>query len=218
MQLLFTKANWELSHLSVRDFVQQVAEAGYDGTEIYLPARPERTSEIRDLHEAADLKIVSHIATEGANADEHLRSLEQRYRRAAELQPLFINSHTGKDHFSFADSLRIFEAGERLVAEHGVPLLHETHRGRALFSAPAALVVAPAMSSDVAVPKEWPAMPIRSRSIFAASAGTAFSSWSRLSRMAATSATRLAAASGELKPPPETRSFLSISRRRARRS
>ncbi|MCU0796085.1 MAG: TIM barrel protein [Akkermansiaceae bacterium] len=139
MQLLFTKANWERSRLSVRDFVQEVAAAGYDGTEIYLPARPESTSEIRDLHEAAGLKIVSHIATEGANADEHLRSLEQRYRRAAELQPLFINSHTGKDHFSFADSLRIFEAGERLVAEHGVLLLHETHRGRALFSAPAAL-------------------------------------------------------------------------------
>jgi sugar phosphate isomerase/epimerase len=139
MQLLFTKANWERSELSVRDFVRLCAETGYDGTEIYLPARPESTSEIREWHEAAGLKIVSHIATEGANADEHLRSLEQRYRRAAELQPLFINSHTGKDHFSFADSLRIFEAGERLVAEHGVPLLHETHRGRALFSAPAAL-------------------------------------------------------------------------------
>ena len=139
MHLLFTKANWELSHLSVRDFVERVAAAGYDGTEIYLPARTESTAEIRELHEASGLKIVSHIATEGTTPAEHLRSLEDRYRRAAELQPLFINSHSGKDHHSFADSLRLFEAGEKLVAEHGIPLLHETHRGRALFSAPAAL-------------------------------------------------------------------------------
>lgn len=139
MQLLYTKANWERSELSVRNFVRLCAESGYDGTEIYLPARPESSAEIRDLHEAAGLKIVSHIATEGATPDEHLRSLEERYRRAAELRPLFINSHTGKDHHSFADSLRLFQAGEKLVAEHGVPLLHETHRGRALFSAPAAL-------------------------------------------------------------------------------
>jgi sugar phosphate isomerase/epimerase len=139
MQILFAKANWELSHLSVREFVDHVAAAAYDATEIYLPARPETTTEIRELHEAAGLKIVSHIATEGSTPDDHLRSLEERYLRAVELRPLFINSHTGKDHFSFADSLRIFEAGERLVAEHGVPLLHETHRGRALFSAPGAL-------------------------------------------------------------------------------
>ena len=139
MKILLTKANWELSELTVRDFVQRVADAGYDGTEIYLPARPESTIEIRELHEAAGLKMVSHIATEGANPDEHLRSLEERYRRAVELRPLLVNSHTGKDHFSFADSLRIFEAGERLVAEYGVPLMHESHRGRALFCAPAAV-------------------------------------------------------------------------------
>ena len=139
MQILITKAHWEVAELSVRAFVERAAGAGYDGTEIYLPARPEHTSEIRALHEDAGLKIVSHIATEGATPDEHLRTLEERYRRALELQPLCVNSHTGKDHFSFGDSLRIFEAGRRLVAEHGVPLFHETLRGRALFSAPAAM-------------------------------------------------------------------------------
>lgn len=139
MQLLYTKANWERSELSVRDFVRLCVESGYDGTEIYLPARAESSTEILALHEAAGLKIVSHIATEGATPAEHLRSLEERYRRAAELRPLFVNSHTGKDHHSFGDSLRIFLAGEKLVAEHGIPLLHETHRGRALFAAPVAL-------------------------------------------------------------------------------
>lgn len=139
MRILFTKANWEFSELPVSRFVDLVASAGYDGTEIYLPARHESTAEIRAMHDAAGLKIISHIATEGGTPDEHLRSLEARYQRAVELNPLFINCHTGKDHFPPADSLRIFEAGEELVALHGVPLLHETHRGRALFSAPATM-------------------------------------------------------------------------------
>lgn len=139
MQLFITKADWEVHTLSVAEFVELAASAGYDGTEIYLPARSESTEQIRVLHDEAGLKIVSHIATDGRTPEEHLKSLEERYLRAAALEPLLINSHTGKDHFSFADSVRIFEAGEALVAKHGIPLSHETHRGRALFSASAGL-------------------------------------------------------------------------------
>lgn len=69
--------------------------------------------------------------------EDHLRSLESRYLRAVELDPLFVNCHTGRDHFSFRDSFKIFEKGQRLIQEHGVPIRHETHRGRALFSLPA---------------------------------------------------------------------------------
>lgn len=36
-------------------------------------------------------------------------------------------------------NLDLFHLGEELAARHGVPLRHETHRGRALFCAPAAL-------------------------------------------------------------------------------
>lgn len=137
MKIFITKADWEVHTLSVAEFIDLAATAGYDGTEIYLPARSESTTEIRARHQDAGLKMVSHIATDGRTPGEHLRSLEERYLRAAELEPLLINSHTGKDHFSFADSMRIFEAGEALVARHGIPLSHETHRGRALFCAPA---------------------------------------------------------------------------------
>lgn len=139
MEILFTKANWEVSHLSVASFVDLAAADGYDVTEIYLPPRVESTAEIRALHDAAGLKIISQIVTEGRTPDDHLRSLKELYLRAVELNPLFINCHTSKDHFPFADSMRIFEAAEKLVAEHGVPIFHETHRGRALFSAPATL-------------------------------------------------------------------------------
>ncbi len=147
MKLLFTKSDWELAHLPLPDFVARVADAGYDATEIYFPARDDSAPKIRALHAAAGLQIVAHIATSGASVEDHLSSLESHFLRASETEPLLVNSHTGRDHFSFEDSLRIFEAGEKLVAKTGVPLLHETHRGRALFSAPATRAFLHAMPS-----------------------------------------------------------------------
>ena len=50
-----------------------------------------------------------------------------------------MNCQTGRDHFPFEDSGPALRAWPRaLREERGVPLLHETHRGRALFTAPAA--------------------------------------------------------------------------------
>jgi sugar phosphate isomerase/epimerase len=136
MKIIFAKANWELAHLSVQEFVARTAAAGYGATEIYFPARSESMAEIRACHDAHGMRIIAHIATDGGTPDEHLKSLEERYLRAIETGPLFVNSHTGRDHFSFADSLRIFEAGPALAERHGVAIHHETHRGRALFCAP----------------------------------------------------------------------------------
>ncbi len=127
-----------MARLPLSDFAACVADAGYDGTEIYLPARRDSAQEIRRLHAAAGLGMVAHISTEGNTVEDHLRSLEAHYLKAVEIEPWCVNSHTGRDHFSFEDSLRIFEKGQILIEKHGVPVFHETHRGRALFSIPAA--------------------------------------------------------------------------------
>ena len=138
MKLLYLKSNWEAARLPLPVFLEKAARDGFDGAELFLPARPEPASEIRRLCAAAGLKLVAQIATEGRTPDEHLRSLEVLYPRAAETEPLLVNCQTGRDHFAFADSVRVFERGQALSEAGGVPLLHETHRGRALFTAPAA--------------------------------------------------------------------------------
>src|SRR5690606_5713495 len=45
----------------------------------------------------------------------------------------FINSHTGKDHFDFDDNCRIIEAAMEISVRSGIPIYHETHRGRFTF-------------------------------------------------------------------------------------
>jgi hypothetical protein len=83
------------------------------------------------------LDLIVQIWTAGKTADEHAKSFEEQYRRAAELNPRLVNAQTGRDKFSLEDNARIYRLGLNLQAELGVPIKHEIHRGRASFSVPA---------------------------------------------------------------------------------
>jgi hypothetical protein len=61
--------------------------------------------------------------------------MTKRLKELVALQPDFINSHTGKDYFSFEDNCRAIEAAEDISLQSGIPILHETHRGRFTFHA-----------------------------------------------------------------------------------
>ena len=47
--------------------------------------------------------------------------------------PNFINSHTGKDHFSFEENCLVIEAIESFSVQNNIPVYHEIHRGRFTF-------------------------------------------------------------------------------------
>src|SRR4030042_1344301 len=66
--------------------------------------------------------------------EEHAASCEAQYRRAAELRPVLVNSHSGKDWFSTEENLLVLRRAARLEEELGLPVAHEVHRGRAPFS------------------------------------------------------------------------------------
>jgi hypothetical protein len=137
MKLLYAKTKWEAAQLALPAFLERVAGEGFDAAELHLPSRPEPPAELRRLCEAAGLKLITQFGTAGSTPGEHARSLEALYARSVEAGALFVNSQTGHDLFSFDDSLRLFEHAQRLAEAAGVPLRHETHRSRALFSGPA---------------------------------------------------------------------------------
>jgi sugar phosphate isomerase/epimerase len=137
MRVLLAKSGWEAPGLTLPELLGRIADAGFDAAELYLPGRPESPAEIARLCATAGLKLVLQIATDGRTVDAHAASLESLYARACEAGPLLVNAQTGRDHFAFADSVRLFERARALETAAGVPLLHETHRGRALFTAPA---------------------------------------------------------------------------------
>ncbi|MGB6647997.1 MAG: TIM barrel protein [Bacteroidota bacterium] len=134
MRIEIIRSKWDMPEISLRDFLQRIKTAGFDGCEIFLPDLKEGPEESVDLLEEFDIRLIGMIASDGLTVTEHLRSLEIRFARAATYRPVRINCHTGKDYFSLEENVKIIRRSLELSAEAGIPLSHETHRGRATFS------------------------------------------------------------------------------------
>lgn len=140
MQIIYTCTYWGQEGLSAPAFISKVREEGYGGVEIDLPSSEEFSSALRT--ELESLRKDHHnfvfiaqqvLPPARETVDEYLKRMRARIVTLAALQPDFINSHTGKDYFSFDDNCRIIEEVMNLEAKRGIPIVHETHRGRFTF-------------------------------------------------------------------------------------
>jgi sugar phosphate isomerase/epimerase len=138
MKILFGKSIWEMLPCETARFLDRAQSDGFDAVEM-LPSMMELPPErFRDECRARGLRFIAQILTEGETPAEHLSYIGRWIECAAACGPCRINMHTGKDYFPFQDNLRLFQRAAELAQRAGIPLVHETHRGRALFSAPAA--------------------------------------------------------------------------------
>lgn len=137
MKLLYSKSVWEMIDRPAIEFLDRVSADGFDGVEV-LPERlgMESGRFVAKLAERK-LRLVCQVHTLGATPRDHLAVLEERIRQSAALGADLVSCHTGKDHFPVEENLGLFRRSLELAAELGVRVVHETHRGRALFSAPA---------------------------------------------------------------------------------
>ena len=116
----------------------KIAEAGYEGVEIAVPAAEAERRELRALLTDTGLAIVAHqYAPAENNFERYHDRLKRNLENSAALEPLLINSHTGSDRWSFDQNCKLVESAASIAAAYGVPIVHETHRGRFLYSAPA---------------------------------------------------------------------------------
>lgn len=53
--------------------------------------------------------------------------------RLVHMNPAFINSHTGKDYFSFQENCELIDIAFSITGQTGIEIFHETHRGRFAF-------------------------------------------------------------------------------------
>lgn len=137
MQLTFHKSFWEAqcnNEQELRGLLTTIKQEGYQGSELFLPFYPVAASETVKAHQALELAIITGIGTDGNNIKQHMESLERQVAQAMTFSPLFINSHTGRDIFSLADNLKLFERALELEQEYGITITHETHRFRPTFS------------------------------------------------------------------------------------
>ena len=135
MKLIFGKSKWEMWDDELEVFLQRVRDSGFEATEIYLGSLRESPPEIARLHDHYGLDLIGQILTQGDSFRDHINSLESQFEFAAQCQPAFINSHTGRDIFAFEENLQIFRRLIQLSQSSGILILVETHRGRPTYSA-----------------------------------------------------------------------------------
>jgi sugar phosphate isomerase/epimerase len=143
MNILFFRSVWGLEDLpTLEDRFAKIKQGGFDGVEVDVPLDAETCRRARHCLDDLGLAVVAQQwRTRGKTVAEHKAGFEQQYERALLLKPLYLNSHTGCDHFALEDNLALFDHATALADTHGLPVYHETHRGRALFSAPATMEI-----------------------------------------------------------------------------
>jgi len=142
MDVRFACPYWGHEGSNASAFFNRVLDEEYDGIEINLP---ESEIFINDFHNNLEKtrtvkKNFTFIAQQvlapaHESANEYRAKMIARLEFLTTLKPDFINSHTGKDYFSFDDNCRMIEAAENIASRSGISILHETHRGRFTFHA-----------------------------------------------------------------------------------
>jgi hypothetical protein len=108
-------------------------ELGFTGIEAPLPEAAQ-TRRFKRLLKDHDLAYVPQIFTAGADVAEHVESFRAQLDQAAGFDPLRVNAHSGRDAWSEVDACRFFEAALEIEMAAGLPVAHETHRGRILYN------------------------------------------------------------------------------------
>jgi len=134
MQIDFFCPMWGSAHLSVRDFMLKVKSAGYDGVEFgFLVGSPLEGDLIKYSKELSLQLVAQQWGAEGNTFSEYKADFQRHLEYLASLNPLFINSQTGKDYYSFDQNAELVELAKTISLKTGIQVIHETHRGKFPF-------------------------------------------------------------------------------------
>lgn len=133
-QLLIFATNWGYQG-NWESFCAKIKRDGYDGAEIWLPDEKSRT-ECFSAFRKHNLKFGLLIGSSEGTFQKNFAQFGQSLAAAVQTNPVYVNCHSGKDFFSFDENKSFIELTIKVSKESGVPVYHETHRGRILYSAP----------------------------------------------------------------------------------
>lgn len=135
MKVAYLCPLWGSEDMPFEAFLAKVRSAGYDGVEVAFPEDRGRCREmVSALEESGLVYVAQHWDTFTTDFAAHQKQYYGRLEQLADTRPLFINSHSGRDHFSLEENLILLEGADRLSGELGLPIYHETHRGRFNFA------------------------------------------------------------------------------------
>ncbi len=140
MKLKFLYPHWGSESLSCSQFFEAVEQSGFDGIEMNIPKSTKFQGDL--LKEISQKRASSRdflfigqqvLGLQKETPAEYIQRVLHRLEFITQFDPDFINSHTGKDHYSFSENCRIIEAVEEFSIKNRIPIYHEIHRGRFTF-------------------------------------------------------------------------------------
>ena len=132
MQLVVMRHLWGVTE-SWEVAFPRFREAGYAGIETRAP-EPEDRERFRQLLAEHDFQYIQQVHTAGSTVAEHVASFRKQVEAGRELTPRLIGVQGGRDAWNDEESVRFFEQVLEIEQEIGIPVGHETHRGRILFN------------------------------------------------------------------------------------
>jgi len=107
--------------------------AGYAGIETRVPD-PENRDRFRQLLANHDFQYIQQVHTTGTTVADHVASFRQQVDAGRDFNPLLIGAHGGSAAWNEDDAAQFFAQVLEIEQEIGIPVGHETHRGRILFN------------------------------------------------------------------------------------
>jgi sugar phosphate isomerase/epimerase len=137
IDLKILATNWGFSG-SLDELCAKVKTEGYDGIEMWWPASKDGQDELFAALKKYNLAIGFLCGSGERDYKKHLDAFKAAVHAAATQKtqkPLYINCHSGRDHFTFDQNSAFVEYTVKLSAETGIRICHETHRSRIMFAA-----------------------------------------------------------------------------------
>ncbi|TCD00846.1 sugar phosphate isomerase/epimerase family protein [Pedobacter psychroterrae] len=138
-ELLFMATDWGFDG-TVDEFCEAAKKEGYEGIETWWPADNSKAQ--GDLFAALkkhDLQVGFLCGGSQSDVTAHLNIFKKNLDAATAndfQKPVYINCHSGKDYFNYDQNKLFIDYTTKKSKETGIPIYHETHRGRMLYSAP----------------------------------------------------------------------------------
>jgi sugar phosphate isomerase/epimerase len=136
MEIKFFSPHWGMESLPLEQAFRKIKEAGYDGVEMAVPFHPQDKEHFLHLLDKFELNLIAQQwSAAGLSFEDYKRSFQEHLYHFADVKPLFINSQTGKDYYTFEQNSELIQLAAKIEEETGVPIVHETHRGKFSFCA-----------------------------------------------------------------------------------
>jgi sugar phosphate isomerase/epimerase len=127
MQLAVFRALWGMTG-AYEDQFDRIAAAGYNGVEGFISSDSPGAARFTELVSQRGLELIM------AGAVDTKEAIEPTLKALAEYAPIKIGIHSGRDSMTRDEGRAFFEEALRVEQQIGIPVSHETHRGRMLFT------------------------------------------------------------------------------------